>query len=59
MSLYPEFNPAERAERLRNLSQTGRFCCPQLQDTLLHSFGYSQIKNKLSCITGSSHATHA
>ena len=37
---------------------TGASRCLQLENTLLHSFGYSQIK-KPSCITGSSHATHA
>lgn len=69
-SLYPEFTPAElTGGRGRHLAggtckvpahgrKTGASCCLQLENTLLHSFGYSQIKS-FSCITDSSHATHA
>lgn len=69
-SLYPEFTPAElTGGRGRHLAggtckvpghgrKTGASRCLQLKNTLLHSFGYSQIKS-FSCITDSSHATHA
>lgn len=54
-SLYPEFNPVELYRgpgstfSWWNIAGPGRkttaSCCLQLEDTLLHSFGYSQIKS--------------